>query len=441
MENLKLVAMKKLFLSIVLLLHVFLLTAQNQLVSGPMLGDVQMISAKIWGQTVNAAPAHLTFYPKDHPEKSATTAATPDAQFGNATVWDLNDLTPATTYFYYFEGNKTTLYSFTTQALWQWRTDAPDFRVALGSCTYINEEAYDRPGKAYGGEYKIFSSIKSTNPNLMLWMGDNIYLREPDWSSLGGIVRRYNHTRKTPELNALLSSCANYAIWDDHDFGPNDADGSFIHKDWTLDAFKHFWANPSYGIPNSQGITTQFSYSDVDFFLLDNRYHKVSPEVKGQESTILGEEQINWLIQALKFSRAPFKLVAVGGQFLNTIEKFETFSTVPAERERIIKAITENNITGVVFLSGDRHCTELSQLTLENGQMIYDLTVSPLTSGPYDTSKEDNKLRVEGTTVPERNFATLDFSGPKDKRTMTITIFNSAGEKKWTREIAQPIKK
>ena len=179
----------------------------------------------------------------------------------------------------------------------------------------------------------------------------------------------------------------------------------------------------------------------MEFFLLDNRYHRVAANVKGQQSTILGEDQINWLIQALKFSRAPFKMIVVGGQFLNTIDKFETFSTVPAERERIIKAITDNNITGVVFLTGDRHCTELSQLTLENGQLIYDLTVSPLTSGPYDTSKEDNQLRVEGTTVAERNFATLDFSGPKDKRVLTITVRNSDGEKKWVREILQPAKK
>ncbi|MFY7971513.1 MAG: alkaline phosphatase D family protein [Flavobacteriales bacterium] len=433
--------MKKCLLTFLLSFSILFTLAQNKLVAGPMLGDVQMISAKIWGQTSSAAQAYISYYPKDHPEKSASVAAQPDALFGNSVVWNLNDLTPATTYFYYFEGNKTQTYTFTTQALWQWRTDAPDFRVAIGSCTYINEEAYDRPGKAYGGEYKIFTSIKEQEPQVMLWMGDNIYLREPDWSSLGGIVRRYNHTRKTPELQALMSSCANYAIWDDHDFGPNDADGSFIHKDWTLDAFTHYWANPSYGLPQSKGITTQFQYSDVEFFLLDNRYHRVAADVKGQQSTILGEDQINWLIQALKFSRAPFKMIVVGGQFLNTIDKFETFSTVPAERERIIKAITDNNITGVVFLTGDRHCTELSQLTLENGQVIYDLTVSPLTSGPYDTSKEDNQLRVEGTTVAERNFATLDFSGPKDKRVLTITVRNSDGEKKWVREILQPAKK
>ena len=34
--------------------------------------------------------------------------------------------------------------------------DPPDLKIALGSCAFINEEKYDRPGDPYGGNYEIF---------------------------------------------------------------------------------------------------------------------------------------------------------------------------------------------------------------------------------------------------------------------------------------------
>jgi alkaline phosphatase D len=248
--------------------------------------------------------------------------------------------------------------------------------------------------------------------------------------------------RSTPELQPLLSSCANYAIWDDHDFGPNDANGNFPLKDLTLEAFKMFWANPSYGLPgcDGEGVTSQFQWGDIDFFMLDNRYHRVAAGIVGQQATILGENQINWLIQSLADSKAPFKMVVVGGQFLNPLDKFEVFNTVPEERQKILDAIEKNNIKGVIFLTGDRHSAELSELTLNNGEKVYDLTVSPLTSRPYDTSKEPNTLRVAGTQAAVRNFGTLDFSGKRGSRNLHITVRDSNGKMLWEKDIAEKVK-
>jgi alkaline phosphatase D len=69
---------------------------------------------------------------------------------------------------------------FRTPPLWQWRTDPPDFTLLTGSCAYINEEAYDRPGKPYGDGYSIFETMAQMRPDLTLWMGDNLYFHEAD---------------------------------------------------------------------------------------------------------------------------------------------------------------------------------------------------------------------------------------------------------------------
>ena len=46
---------------------------------------------------------------------------------------------------------------------------------AIGSCSYVNEPEFDRPGKPYGSNFEIFNSINNKNPDFMLWLGDNMY--------------------------------------------------------------------------------------------------------------------------------------------------------------------------------------------------------------------------------------------------------------------------
>jgi len=324
---------------------------------------------------------------------------------------------------------------FQTQPLWQWRTEPPNFRVALGSCAYVNEDPFDRPGKPYGGDYQIFTAMHQQRPDLMLWLGDNTYLREPDWYTRTGFLHRYTHTRSLPELQPLLASTHHYAIWDDHDFGPNDSDRSFVHKDLATEVFKLFWANPTVGLPGQGGTTSFFQWGDVDFFLLDDRYFRTPNNRKTGDRTLLGEAQIEWLIDALAASKAPFKIVATGGQVLTTFAGHETYANVcPKERERLLQSIEAEGIKNVVFLTGDRHHTELSMLKNGAGNTVYDFTCSPLTSGVH-TGEEANSLRVEGTLVQQKNFGLLEFSGPRKNRVMKMSVFDSNGKELWTREV------
>jgi alkaline phosphatase D len=324
---------------------------------------------------------------------------------------------------------------FQTQSLWQWRADPPSFTMALGSCAYINDTPYDRPGKPYGSNYQIFESILAKKPDAMLWLGDNTYLREADWYSKSGILYRYGHTRATPELQGLLASVHHYAIWDDHDFGPDNSDRGFIQKKATLEAFRLFWGNPTSGLPEQDGITSQFQWADIDFFLLDNRFSRAPDERKTGERTQFGRVQLEWLLDALKTSKAPFKMVATGGQFLSAAATAENhIRWYPEERAYLLKRIEEEHLTNIIFLTGDRHFTELSELKLPNGSKVYDLTVSPLTSG-VNTNPDINILRVPGTLVTEHNFGLLTFSGKRPERKLTIEIFDFSGNIKWRKEI------
>ena len=167
------------------------------------------------------------------------------------------------------------------------------------------------------------------DPDMMLWLGDNVYLREVDLQSYTGYLHRYSHTRSTPEMQRLLKACPNYAILDDHDYGPNDADRNWIHGDWARESFKAFWANPSYGAPaGADHLGPACRYCDVEFFMLDNRSNRVHHYNETQEPQVLGEDQIDWLI-AMNKSYAPFKIVAIGGQFHRTMLNMKTWHVFP----------------------------------------------------------------------------------------------------------------
>ena len=417
-----------------------------ELIAGPMLADVTHRGATLWLQTDGPADIQIDVLAPDTsgigPQNAATALVTTGAD-GIATV-RIADLEPGTTYTYevLIGGDEITFpypARFTTQPLWQYRTDPPAFTVALGSCYYDNDPPYDRPGDPYGGSTAIFNHIADRDPALMLWLGDNTYLREVDWWDPAGIEYRFRHSRAEPALQRLLASAAHYATWDDHDFGPNDSDRSYVLKDATLDTFTRYWPAASRGLPGVPGVFTHFEWADVEFFLLDNRYHRAPNEAPDDERTMLGAEQRQWLLDALTGSRAPFKVIAVGGQFLNPIPVFETFSAIaPDERQMLLDEIAERRIEGVVFLSGDRHHTELMKLDRPGAYPIYEFTSSPLTAGAStyalreDSPEYTNPLRIPGTLVAgDRNFGTLTVTGSRTDRTMTMRTYGADGTLRW----------
>ncbi len=440
--------MRKMFSSLLFLLPALLapLVAFSQtelLQSGPMLGYADMREVALWAQTTVPADVQFMYWDSASPGQKYSTAKihTSEDQACVATL-KADKVEPGRVYFYelYINGSlvaRPYTLRFQTLKLWQYREEPPPFRVALGSCTYINEEQYDRPGRGYGGENEIFTSISNKQPDVMLWLGDNTYLREPDWNTRTGVLKRYTHTRSLSQMQPLLAATHNYAIWDDHDYGPNDADRSFWNKQTTLEAFKLFWPNHSYGIDGKSGITTRFEWADVEFFLLDNRWFRSPNTRKTGDRAMLGKEQLQWLIDALAYSRATFKIVAVGGQMLNPAKVYENYSTYPEEREELLRLIKAENIPGVVFVDGDRHITELSKMDREGTYPLYDLTVSPLTSGPgRNAAEEGNTMLVPGTVVEKRNFGVLEFSGTRRDRIMKITIYDSSGLEQWSKTIS-----
>ena len=410
---------------------------EPELQSGPMLGYSELSEVQIWLQSKEKANMSIRYWKVDRSDSSMTSESVKTIENEDFTAKvSLKNLNPGTQYEYaVLQNGREVLLDypcrFKTQELWQYRKDPEAFRLALGSCVYVNEKEFDRPGDGYGGEYQVFESIRSLEPDLMLWLGDNTYYREADAFTWAGMLHRNTHTRSLKEMQALLAGTHNYAIWDDHDYGLNDAVGSWIHKDRAKEAFELFWANNGFGNSELDGISSNFYFSDVQFFLLDNRWFR-TPKYESSGRTMLGSQQIEWLISGLKASKAQYKFVAVGGQMLNSALVYENFSNFPEERDYLLRRLSEENIRGLVFLTGDRHHSEFSILKLANGEKVYDFTVSPLSSSVSNVAdKELNANRLEGSLIQSRGFGLVDVSGPYRKRSLHFQLFDSQGEKLW----------
>jgi alkaline phosphatase D len=226
-----------------------------------------------------------------------------------------------------------------------------------------------------------------------------------------------------------------FAIWDDHDYGPNDIGKNYILKETSREIWKKYWCNPSYG-ENGQGTYTMTSWGDADIFLTDDRWWRSADNMKDSvdgfpnyEKQMLGEQQMEWLKNSLLYSSAAFKIIVLGSQVLNPVSPFDKWQNCPAEYDEFMSFIKDNKINGVIFLTGDRHHSEIIKVDRPGSYPLYDITVSPLTSGTHKFGgpEKNNPYRVVGIDE-KQNYGRFSFSGIRGSRKLKVEFLGVKGE-------------
>jgi len=420
--------------------YTFISIAQPRIISGPMLGPVELRDAKIWVEVSQEVRSAAIQYTKKGETKSKTVLY--KGQLGNEfnpIQFTIGGLDFNTIYQYKIWINgKGTNYGgeFTTKDLWQWRKQPPEFSFLAGGCAYINQPIYDRPGKPYGGDSSIFETMAKERSAFMIWTGDAWYTKEVDYYSEWGLWYRASHDRGVPVVQKFLRSMPQFGIWDDHDYGPNDIGKNYILKETSREIWKKYWCNPSYG-ENGQGIYTMTSWGDADIFLTDDRWWRSDDNMKdtvdgfpNYEKQMLGEQQMEWLKNSLLYSTATFKIIVLGSQVLNPVSPFDKWSSFPDEYAEMMSFLKEYKINGVLFLTGDRHHSEIIKVDRPGTYSLFDITVSPLTSGThaFGGAEKNNLYRVLGIDE-KQNYAKFSFSGNKGERKLTVNFFGTRGDK------------
>lgn len=394
-------------------------TQAQSLKAGPMLGQITASSATLWawGNSGDSLTVEIA-------GKRVSGKADKDGLFRIF----LSTLQSDHEYYYSLALNSSQLpgqYFFRTFP----DTAVFDFDMALGSCAYMTDstvaDIVAPGGIPFGDHYEIFDTIANRRPDLMFWLGDNMYLRDREWNERERVLYRYLHSRQNPSYAHLLATGSHLAIWDDHDYGPNDSNRQWQGKAMTREVFLKQWLNPAPA--SDSGINTTWRMGDVELFLLDDR----SFRPKDGDGNMFGNEQQAWLLTALKRSNATFKIVATGSQLLSTQKLGEAYWERHEENLKVfLDSISALRIPGIMFVSGDVHVTEISRYDLEGGYPLYDFTFSPLTSLPNPVPVK-NYRRIRKSYYRKRNFGWMSFRGEGDQRRMVVSAVNRKGKTIW----------
>ncbi|HRR10208.1 MAG TPA: alkaline phosphatase D family protein [Rhodothermales bacterium] len=292
------------------------------------------------------------------------------------------------------------------------------FKIAFGSC---GSEEHPLP---------IFDVVVKHNPDVFVFLGDNIY---GDTKDMNELRAKYGKLAAKPTFQHLKRNTKILATWDDHDYGWNDIGRHYPFKKESKDIFLTFFEEPK-DSPRWQheGIYTSYYFKQkgkvLQFILIDNRTFRddvlpYSGEFKDDkryfysldyapytkpDSTFLGEVQWKWLESELQ-KPADVRIIGSGSQFGIEYNGYEAWANFPHEQKRFLELIRKTRANGVLFITGDVHYAEISKLQEPNLYPIYDVTSSGLSSTWHFATP--NRNRIEGP-VMENHFGliTIDWA-------------------------------
>lgn len=309
---------------------------------------------------------------------------------------------------------------------------AGTFSFALSSCARMFEH----------GNY---DAVRDQAPAFLLNVGDYHYgnvarthFVEPEGSK--DLARSRDELRwwyRTAhwEKGSLFAVVPFLNTWDDHDYGgdQDNADREIEGREDIRATFLEYVANgPRTRSVDDEAVYFSATYGDVDFFVLDARYHRprlletkdgfVAPDPAEDP---LGVAQTDWLVEGLRASTATFKFVAAGTRFYDGSGPKAWGPFEPA-RNALLTRIADEGIEGVILLAGGPHVSEYRQFSA-GGRTWHELGASPISSGLggcsgaagqvecYDEIKNSLRIDVDTTAAdPTVSARIVTFDGVKD---------------------------
>ncbi|MDC0368798.1 alkaline phosphatase D family protein [Opitutales bacterium] len=373
-------------------------------IAGPITGDVRANQATLWMYAPSKSKCTFSYLAEGSSKKINKTgnltalsnqAAKVPGQIFKSTM---NGLAPDTRYQYQVSINGKAdpkwKGSFKTAPV---EGTSTAFRMAITSCMHIKRAQ------------RSWNLLLEEQPDLHLTVGDTHYA-----DTTNPTVQLEHHLtyRREKEFAKVLQQVPTYAMWDDHDYGPNNSDGTAKGKEFSLAGWTQAWPNPPSGTSKTPGAFFKFSRGDVDFFVVDGRYHRSPNELPDDDKKrMLGDAQFEWLLNGLKNSKAKFKIIASGSVLEHS--KVDGWRIFTFSRHRLFDAIKEHKISGVMYIGGDMHKSLVWQHHESDrvGYPMIEIMSSGITNGK------------------DLSFATIDFDTTVADPTARVRIIYGRGEK------------
>ncbi|MBY6207262.1 MULTISPECIES: alkaline phosphatase D family protein [Halomonas] len=296
----------------------------------------------------------------------------------------------------------------------------------------------DTVGQGWGidesrGGMRIYDTMLKQSPDFFLHSGDTIYADGPLEETVnledGSIWRnrmteakskvaetleeyrgQYVYNLLDDNLKRFNAQVPMFAQWDDHETVNNWYPGEILddprysEKNVSLLAARARRAflehMPIRQRPEApEMIRRRFHYGpELEMFMLDMRTHRAANSTNQQAATdpasaLMGQRQVDDLIEALKASTATWKIIASDmpvGLVVGDGDNFEAVANaddgLPSGREheiaRLLKAIADHRITNVVWLTADVHYTAAHHYAPERASFKHFTPFWEFVSGP-----------------------------------------------------------
>ena len=310
-------------------------------------------------------------------------------------------------------------------------------KILFGSCLH-----QDKP-------QPIWRAMQQEQGDLLVLLGDNIY---GDTENMTELKAKYAKQWATTGMQTMLATTSVIGIWDDHDFGENDAGVEYPQKEASRQIMLDYFNVPKDSPRRTRvdGIyTSQILIQDktkVQLILPDLRWNRSPLESVGQleylnskapnnlgpyipsenkTSTLLGEVQWHWLEQQLQ-QPADVRIFASSIQLLPEFSGWESWANFPHERQRFLALLDKYQITNLIIVSGDTHWSELSQITRKNGKTLWEMTTSGLTEEWKSVSPNQHRV---GQSYSNANYGVIELADKK----LSMTIKDVAGKNVMTK--------
>jgi len=309
-------------------------------------------------------------------------------------------------------------------------------RIAFGSCA-----RQDRP-------QPVWEAVLEDAPDLFVMLGDNIYGDSDDPAVLAA---KYRQLGDIDGFRRLREQIRVEAIWDDHDYGANDAGREYSSKEASRRIMLDFFEDPPGSLRRERpdGIYTALEFGErgrrVQLILPDLRWNRTAPvrlqspealarreaEHRGpyeanlsEKAELLGESQWQWLEEQLR-KEADLRIIGSSIQLLPEFTGWESWANFPRDRLRLFGLLEEYQREPVLILSGDTHWAELSEIRDPGtGWPLVELTSSGLTEEWEAISPNRHRL---GDAFATANYGLVDIDWRDAGPVLRLRIRDSSG--------------
>jgi hypothetical protein len=254
----------------------------------------------------------------------------------------------------------------------------------------------------------MWKAVQEAKPEIIFLLGDNLYYSKNLISpkDMSNELLRFRQTHPMFFSPRLIPT---HAVWDDNDYGMNNGDETYEFKKEAKEYFTLIYPQSldQTFIDRGPGVSSRLHLRGMHFVFLDNRTFRSADK----EGSHFGSEQEEWFFKGIETSGLPTWIIS-GDQFFGGYHSFDSYEGKhPTSFKKFIERLSKTP-TPFVFVSGDRHMSEIMQFPSSLvGQLSFEFTSSPLHSKVYPDNIENfsNPWRVTGVD-DQSNFMLMETS-------------------------------